>query len=187
MALDNQKHLSDRWLDAAIKQYGDIEPDSGLEQRILRSLTTQPERNKLQQRWLVFATAAAIVLIVGGVCIHKAQHTLGRIATNNPQIKGAEVPRTLPAISAAVPANSTKKRVRHSSAIAVTEAAAQSWPEQFPSPQPLSEQEQLLAKYVREQPRQAQLVARARAELLRQNLAAFEERDHKEKVVPVFE
>jgi hypothetical protein len=39
----------------------------------------------------------------------------------------------------------------------------------FPSPQPLSEQERLLQKYVAENPEQAVLLARARDEALRQD------------------
>ena len=45
--------------------------------------------------------------------------------------------------------------------------------EQFPSPQPLSEQEKLLQNYVAENPEQAVLLARARTEALRQD--QFEE------------
>ena len=41
--------------------------------------------------------------------------------------------------------------------------------EQFPSPQPLSEQEKLLQNYVAENPEQAVLLARARTEALRQD------------------
>jgi hypothetical protein len=40
---------------------------------------------------------------------------------------------------------------------------------QFPSPQPLSQQERLLQKYVAEHPEQAVLLARARGEALRQD------------------
>jgi hypothetical protein len=40
--------------------------------------------------------------------------------------------------------------------------------EQFPAPQPLSEQEKLLQAYVAKYPEQAGLVARARTEELRQ-------------------
>jgi len=41
--------------------------------------------------------------------------------------------------------------------------------DQFPSPQPLSDQERILASYVMNYPEQAALVARARAEILRQD------------------
>jgi hypothetical protein len=46
--------------------------------------------------------------------------------------------------------------------------------EQFPSPQPLSEQEKLLASYVERFPEHAVLVARAQAQL--------EQRDHEEEM-----
>ena len=41
--------------------------------------------------------------------------------------------------------------------------------DQFPSPQPLSEQEKLLQSYVAKYPEQAVLIARARTEALRQD------------------
>jgi hypothetical protein len=40
---------------------------------------------------------------------------------------------------------------------------------QFPSPQPLSEQERILASYVAKYPEQAALVAQARAQALQQD------------------
>jgi hypothetical protein len=46
--------------------------------------------------------------------------------------------------------------------------------DQFPSPQPLSEQEKLLASYVAHDPHHAVLIARAQAELERQ--------DHEEEI-----
>jgi hypothetical protein len=45
--------------------------------------------------------------------------------------------------------------------------------EQFPSPTPLNEQEEMLVRYVRERRQEAVMVARARAELLKQELADF--------------
>jgi hypothetical protein len=41
--------------------------------------------------------------------------------------------------------------------------------DQFPSPQPLSEQEKILQSYVAENPEQAVLLARSRTEALRQD------------------
>ncbi len=43
--------------------------------------------------------------------------------------------------------------------------------DQFPSPRPLSEQEKILASYVTKYPKHAALIAQARAEALRQDLA----------------
>jgi hypothetical protein len=45
--------------------------------------------------------------------------------------------------------------------------------EQFPSPAPLSEQEEMLVRYIRERPHEAALIARAQAELLKQDLQQF--------------
>jgi hypothetical protein len=43
--------------------------------------------------------------------------------------------------------------------------------DQFPSPRPLSEQEKILESYVTKYPKHAALIAQARAEALRQDLA----------------
>jgi prefoldin subunit 5 len=46
--------------------------------------------------------------------------------------------------------------------------------EQFPSPQPLSEQEQMLARYVEELPSEAKQIAQAQTELARHDEIEFE-------------
>jgi hypothetical protein len=49
--------------------------------------------------------------------------------------------------------------------------------DQFPSPRPLSKQEELLARYAREHPQEANLIAQAQAELEKQDLLEFEKQD----------
>jgi hypothetical protein len=49
--------------------------------------------------------------------------------------------------------------------------------DQFPSPQPLSEQEKILAAYVAKYPEDALLLAQARAEALRRDALEDSERD----------
>lgn len=190
MALDNERQFIDRWLDAAIKEYGQAEVDSALEQRVLQRLQAAPSRARSAQwQWrLVFATVAAVVLVVAGVSISRAhfgaQKTAQKtMATPSSAPTVAPIPKTpsrpLTNVSKNVP-----KKVRHHAA---SEAKAQTWPAQFPTPRPLNAQEQLLAQYVREQPRQAQFVARARAESLKETLAEFEARDHDKKISSSFE
>jgi len=61
-----------------------------------------------------------------------------------------------------------KKSQRH-----VAQVRTEPHLEQFPSPTPLNEQEEMLVRYVRERRQEAVMVARARAELLKQELADF--------------
>jgi hypothetical protein len=46
--------------------------------------------------------------------------------------------------------------------------------EQFPSPRPLSEQEEMLARYVQEETQEAKLVAKAQTEMLKKESLEFE-------------
>lgn len=190
MALNNEKQFIDRWLDAAMKEYGGVEADSALEHRVLQHLQAAPSpARSAQWQWrLVFATGAAIVLIVAGVIISKPHSDVQKTAQ-----KATATPSTAPTVAAilttsarplTVVSKNAPRKVRHHAA---SEAKAQSWPAQFPTPYPLSPQEQLLARYVREQPRQAQFVARARAELLKETLAEFDARDHDKKISSSFE
>lgn len=184
MELDNEKQPIDRWLDAAIKEYGSTEPDTGLDQRVLRNLTAKSVRGTGWSKWWALAAIAAVVLLVAGVLLIKSRHEPQRIAViPNQQINAIEPPQT-PAEKMTIRDRAPHKKAHPS---AMKEVAVQAWPIQFPTPQPLSTQEQLLAQYVREQPKQAQLVAHARAKLLQENLAGFEQRDPKEKIEPVFE
>jgi hypothetical protein len=67
-----------------------------------------------------------------------------------------------------VPAPRNRKRDRDSR---VPVVAADPRLEQFPSPQPLSDQEKILMSYVTEYPEHATLIAQARAEVLRREAA----------------
>lgn len=176
MELDNRKRQVDRWLDAAIKQYDAVEPRADLEQEILRGLRTAQGRPRIG--WLVFAAAMVALLIVGVL-----------ISTRYNGVQRGPIGKTVePAIDGRNVASISKTSVHPSAASGIrrrkprqnaTEANAQSWPVQFPTPHPLSEQERLLAQYVRERPNEARLVARARAELLQRDLLDFEKQTHK--------
>lgn len=186
MELDDKKRRVDLWLKAATKEYSTVEPRAGLEQEILRGLRTVPERSRLRTGWLVFA-AAMIALFVAGVLISKRHEKTQKIAIEKivePAIDAkniADVPKTSihPPVT---PSSIRRKRPLHPITEApATEAKAQSWPAQFPTPHPLTEQEKLLAQYVRERPQEARLVARARAEMAQQDMLMFE---HPEQQAP---
>jgi hypothetical protein len=160
----NDKDRLDRWLDKALQQYGQIEPRPGLEPRVLTNLELAA-RDKSNSRswWWAFATAALMacmaVAVWVGIDLHHA--TKKTAATANPANVGASTngSQSAPRQVAAVPHHVKRHSMRPN-----IEAAKDPRLEQFPSARPLSEQEQMLSRYVREFPEQAVLMARAQAE-----------------------
>ena len=167
----DREHERDRWIDDALSLYGKAEPRPGLEGRVLARLAEARRESSRTRRWwgaLAFSTAAILALVMVW-----RQRTEPSHIPAKPIANVATTPRT--GDSAA--ANSAREN--HSLAFArnsanrrsLTAAAAQNAAklEQFPAPRPLSEQEQLLARYVQEFPQKAALVARAQTELRKQD------------------
>lgn len=167
MTNGNQDDL-DRALNAALAKYA-AEPRAGLEERVLENLRAETVRGveSASWRWGVLAAVATLAIIAvalnwkPGRPAHPAlqvaattpttQATRTRVATTGEQ-RGVR-PRL---------AGRARKATRHVS-IPVT-VSAQPKLDQFPAPQPLSEQEQALARYVSQFPQEAALIARAQAE-----------------------
>ena len=154
----------DRWLDDALPQYGNVEPRAGLERRILANLESAAQGQSRGQAWWWAWGAAALmacVAIAVSVGIDMNHATKKTVATANPAIVGAS---TKGSQSAAPQLAHLPHHVKRHSIPPNIEAAKEPRLEQFPSARPLSEQEQLLARYVRELPAEAVLVAQAQAE-----------------------
>ena len=173
----------DRELDAALAQYGAVEPRAGLEQRVLTNL--QAEREKIASRawwrWPVTVILAAAVTIAVGVSLtwRSAQTSpvvsVDRRPTrapsggqNGPLLAG-DVRNPPPVISSARRNQTNRARRRRPTVAAGPKL------EQFPSPQPMSEQEKILARYVAQYPEHAALIAEARTEALRKDRREEEE------------
>lgn len=163
--------LDDR-LDAALAKYAAVEPRAGLEARILANLRAQQQTEKSLNWWRWTAAITAALLILTTLIWRTEQHgpqDAVRVA-NSPEKKQQQV------VTNTVVGSSTHtifkktavRRRKHSPTAAVAQANAKL--EQFPSPRPLTEQEKLLAEYVSQFQDEAVLVARARAEVLRQDL-----------------
>jgi hypothetical protein len=145
----------------------------GLENRVLTGL--QAERNCVawHRRWWWSAATIAVMAIV--VAVWLGDSGTRRTPTRSPSRSIAahdegtgasrQIPRR-PAIDSAkeVPPHRLKKRANRA-----VMGAKPPKPDQFPSPQPLSEQEKILASYVMNYPEHAALVAQARAEILSQD------------------
>lgn len=169
----------DRELDAALAKYAAVEPRVGLEERVLAHLRAKRERvpDRVWWRWSVFAAVGLVAVVVVTVTLvlrtnprhapaianhpsaiaPSGQKPEQRIATNGV----AKEPRSQTLRPAA------KHVLRRTQPAVIAQAAPKL--DQFPSPQPLSEQERILASYVEKYPEQAVLLARARTEALRQD------------------
>jgi hypothetical protein len=168
----------DRRLDAALAKYAAAEPREGLEGRILANLRAERAQTPhgAWWRWSI-AGALAAAIVVALALAWKSGSPSPPVIANHPSeaMPVAEQPRSHgapepgedrghpPAVHSAI-----GHSMHHASAPAI--ATANPKLDQFPSPQPLSEQEKLLQSYVAENPEQAVLVARARMEVMEREL-----------------
>ncbi|MGA2102058.1 MAG: hypothetical protein ABSG34_13185 [Candidatus Sulfotelmatobacter sp.] len=165
----------DAVLDAALAKYAAVEPRAGLEERLLANLRTGPEpvTGRAWWRWGLAGALAAIVIVAaaltwrGGRSAHllMADHP-----TTAEQIRRAGKPPAATAgehlfvnASARVPRKGGAIAVRRVAPRAQTIAQADPKLDVFPSPQPLSEEELALARYVRNFPSDAKLAAQEQA------------------------
>lgn len=166
----------DRELDAVLAKYTAVEPRAGLEDRILANLRAEREHVR-GWLWPGVAAFAAVIIVVALSLVwnsgprpnREARHASPAVqdnahnATQAASKSGSNHLR--PTQAAAI-----KKTTTHTAPRSLAVAAAAPHMEQFPSPQPLSEQEQILASYVSTFQDDATLVARARMESLRQDV-----------------
>jgi hypothetical protein len=157
----------DRVLDAALAKYAAVEPRTGLEARVLANLRTERAKSvdRAWWRWALAGALAAVVVVAVALAWRsdRPSHTVvanhSPVTTQAPTRSGTQAASNRGAIRRA-----TVHRPQPKVVMAVNPKLSQ-----FPSPQPLSEQERLLEKYVAEYPEQAVLLARARGEALRQD------------------
>jgi hypothetical protein len=167
---DQERFKMDGLLEAALKQYGAAEPRPGLEGRILANLRAA-ERDRPRPRvwlWLPLLIGAAAILLVGMAVVLRTHTANLPLATGNrPAVPVPQAETEAPKRADLVPVPHRRHR---------KENVASSVPrlEQFPSPQPLSEQEEILARYIEHFPREAMLVAQAQTELLKQEMRGQE-------------
>jgi hypothetical protein len=166
----------DRRLDEALAKYSTVEPRAGLEDRILANLRTQPEQAASVIWWRWFAVGAVAMLTVALTLFFSwrakkpemVQAPKLVLKEDKPMVSATGTPPSQPQRS--TPIRSTAKNRPH---IAVIVASGPPRLEQFPSPEPLSEQEKMLADYVGQFEEQAVLIARFNEDDLRRNLLEF--------------
>ncbi len=176
MANGKQDEL-DRVLDAALAKYAAVEPREGLEDRVLANLRSERIRvpDRAWWRWSVMAALAAMV-IVAVTLAWRSGRPPHLVVANHPS--AATGTGKAPATQVVSKGEGNQVHLQERGAIRRAAArrprsnvviASNPKLDQFPSPQPLSEQEKLLQAYVAEYPEQAVLIARARTEALRQD------------------
>jgi len=181
MANGNQDEL-ERLLDVALARYT-AEPRAGLEERVLANLRAETQRGSQRAWWgwsaLALVAAALVIATALSWKLDRPMHSPTRVAvTTAPTMEPAKKQVTTSEVRSEVQSEVQSKvhlragaeaseRLKHHAPQAVP-VAAQPKLDQFPSPQPLSEQELALARYVNQFPREAELIARAQEEFDRE-------------------
>lgn len=178
MESQDKEQFVNEWLAAALKQYGQAEPRAGLENRVLTAVQTErePRTSRKWQWWPALAALTAILTIAMGVYLARwdgrkehspiARENIGPVEVSGAQPNPAIAPRIREATNQRPPSDA-QRRSLHS----VHESVSQRL-ERFPSPEPLSEQEQILARYVQQFPHEADLTAEVQTEFARQEMLA---------------
>lgn len=172
---DLEANALDRELDTALAKLTAVEPRKGLEERILANLRLEQER-AAHSWWRWPAVAALTVMVVAVFIALRSEKPSHNIAAHTPattlanQNSGTHLANN--SGSASIQPHEVSGR-RIKPRVSTRLAAVLSAPklDQFPSPQPLSEQERMLTEYVAEHHQQAALVARARMVELKKDLA----------------
>jgi hypothetical protein len=161
----------DRELDAVLARYAAAEPRAGLEEGVLANLRAQPMQGPNRAWWQWSLAALTAVAIVALALTWKTLPAQREAGSHAPTTK--EAPKT-PAIQVASASSRISARTNHASLPSARPhhslpAAAAALPklDQFPSPEPLTEQEKMLAGYIYQYPKDAALIAEARMESLR--------------------
>ena len=157
----------DDQLDASLAKYAAVEPRTGLEERILANLKSW-ERASAPVAWWRWAGALAAALLVTMSVLwiekHNPQPIVRRPTGSQEQISRPVVANRTPAIQARPVATVTARRAGKHPSSQPALAAAEPKLDRFPSPQPLTEEELALVRYVQSFPKEATLIAQAQEE-----------------------
>jgi hypothetical protein len=158
----------DRVLDAALAKYAAVEPRTGLEERVLANLrSAAPLANGAWWRWGLATALAAVLLIVITLAWRSRAPSHPAIADHpiSTEHHDAGPEKNVAHHDANAIPRPRQARRTHALVPAPVVAAVPKL-DQFPSPHPMSEQEQILASYVAQFHDEAVLVARARKEAM---------------------
>ena len=154
MEPENQEYLVEKWLDIGLKRYGEAEPRPGLEGRILAGLRTEQARRAASRSWHWWPALAAIVIVAAAALQLLTRKPIPTrpipVATYSVETGSAALGPTVGLRRPDTTTRSQGRRKRVQRQIAP--APAKPLPEQFPSPRPLSPQEELFLAYVEQVP-----------------------------------
>ena len=165
MAPNDQENLH-RWLERALVEYGNAEPISGLEGRVLANLQSERERITARQRWfwaLTLTATVAVIILAVWMESDTAQRTRIPTSKSAPSEQRAESKQRL--VQSAKPGmfqqsrKITSQHVKQNRTVRSFEAVAAPKLDRFPSSQPLSEQERLLLAYLNQTPKEEVMLA----------------------------
>jgi hypothetical protein len=159
----------DRALDVALAKYAAVEPRAGLEDRILANLRAQQTQAAPRFWWRWGLTGAlAALLVVGATIAWRSSRPAPPVAHRPPVEAPAPTRRETQVTTGnhGATVHPHRRNVLASRSIHATVAVVPKL-DVFPSPQPLTEQEKLLASYVDKFNDEAVIVARVRTEALR--------------------
>ena len=159
----------DRILDAALAKHAAVEPRAGLEGRVLANLRAERSRpaERYWRSWGLAGAVAAVSVIAIALALRPEKPAKPTIADHH-NVPAQTVHEPEPRVAGdnhgvvkdLLKPGYKRQNVPHSLELAVRTPKL----DQFPSPQPLSEQELALAQYVRDFPQEAILVAQSQEE-----------------------
>jgi len=171
----------DELLDRALKNYGAVEPRIGLEGRVLARLQAEREKGGDAWQWVLATTAVAAALGIAlfrSVPPRPAPAPLPAVASvaHRPMVGSLRPPVVSQSTPKPHPLSPGYPAVRASARPLEPNAIVETLPkrDRFPTPEPLSDQEQMLAIYVQQFHREATLMARAQTRLLEQEMGERE-------------
>ena len=158
-------HELDPALDAALANYTAAEPRAGLEARVLANLRAQPERapHRSWWNWRAAGAVATVVVVALAFAWNSGRPSHPAVTANHVSPPAQSPMKEEKQAVSNLSSKQVRPRQPSTAVNARVKAVAAANPklDQFPSPQPLSEQEKLLQNYVAQYPEHAVLVARA--------------------------
>ncbi len=170
----------DRELDSVLAKYAAVEPRAGLGDRILANLRIEQKHAAKRSWWQWPAVAALSALILVAVSVTwRSWMPAQNIAKQRPrattQANGndaTQLAHNAGILSIGSREGGPRRRLKpHALSDPATIVVPAPKLEQFPSPQPLSEQETILTRFVANYPEHAALIAQARSDELRRDSA----------------
>jgi|GEM_PF-3515435 len=140
----------DSLLDSALAQYGAAEPLHGMERRVLGRLREEPAR----RAWWMWGGAVAAVLaavVVAVLLARPAEQKAARVATAEKQPEVVAPQAVAPKQKAVMAAQHGDQAAKRPETLVASDDLPRG--AVFPTPAPPSEQEMLLARYMRVTPR----------------------------------